>query len=100
MIVKVHKGADGKKVIAVCDTDIAGRRFEEGELQLDLGSPFYNGEEMAEEKLENELKGPCSVNITGEESVKFFTDRKLVDEKNIIRIKGIPHAQCMLMKED
>lgn len=96
MIVKIHKGADGKKVIAVCDSDLVGKKFEEGDLQLDISNSFYGGEEKNEEDMTKELKQPCSVNIVGEKSIKFFVDKGLIDEESIIKIKKIPHAQCVL----
>lgn len=98
MIVKIHKSYDGKKVIAVCDSDIIGKRFDDGKLRLDLGCNFYKGEEKTGEDLEKELKMPCSVNIIGEKSVKFFIDKKLIDKSHVIRIKNVPHAQCVIVE--
>lgn len=98
MIVKIHKGYDGKKVIAVCDSDLIGKKFEDGKLRLDLGCNFYKGEEKTEEDLEKELKMPCSVNIVGKKSMKFFVDRGLIDKKNAVRIKNVPHAQCVMVE--
>ncbi len=97
MIVKIHKSYDGKKVIAICDSEILGKKFEDGGMQLDLSCNFYKGEEKGEEMLLEEMKKPCSVNVVGEKSVKFFVDRGLVDKKNIIKIKNIPHARCVIM---
>lgn len=98
MMVKVHKGPDGKKVVAVCDSGLIGKKFEEENLQLDVSASFYGGEEKSEEELLNELRQPCSVNVVGEKSVKFFVDKKLIDGKSIIKIKGIPLAQCVLVE--
>ena len=50
MIVKIHKTRDRRKIIAVCDENLIGKRFEEREMQLDLSSDFYNGELMNEEE--------------------------------------------------
>ena len=44
MIVKIHK-RDDRTILAVCDSDLIGRTFTEGERQLDLSSDFYKGEE-------------------------------------------------------
>lgn len=97
MIVKIHKGPDGKKVVAVCDSDLVGRKFEDGDMQLDVASSFYNGEKKNEEELLRELRQPCNVNIVGEKSIKFFVGKKLIDKKSIIKINRIPHAQCVLI---
>lgn len=97
MIVKIHKGPDGKKVIAVCDSDIIGKRFEEKNLQLDLKSDFYRGDDMKGDDLLKEVrKCPCCLNVVGKESVGFCIKNNLADKENIIKIKGIPHAQAVI----
>ena len=45
MIVKIHKMPDGRSVIAVCDSNLLGKKFEEKNLQLDLTADFYKGSE-------------------------------------------------------
>ncbi|MFH1064557.1 MAG: DUF424 family protein [Candidatus Woesearchaeota archaeon] len=40
MIAKVHKTPNGM-ILALCDTEILGKTFEEGKLQLNLDSQFY-----------------------------------------------------------
>lgn len=96
MIVKVHKIADGRKIIAVCDKGLIGKRFEEGKLQLDLSSSFYDGKEKSGEELIELLKDSYIVNVVGGESLSFLLKRGFVDKKNIIKIKNIPHAQAIL----
>lgn len=97
MIVKIHKSPDGKKVIAVCDSDILGKRFEEKNLQLDLKSDFYNGSEMREDDLLKEIrKCPCCLNAVGKNSVDFCIKNNFADKGNITKIKGIPNAQAII----
>lgn len=50
MIVKTHLTPNGK-LLAVCDSDILGKRFEEDERQLDLSGRFYKGDEVSDEIL-------------------------------------------------
>ncbi|PIN87263.1 hypothetical protein COV19_00655 [Candidatus Woesearchaeota archaeon CG10_big_fil_rev_8_21_14_0_10_44_13] len=97
MIVKTHKTHDGRRVIAVCDSEILGKKFEDKGMQLDLSCSFYKGDEKTDEELLEELKRPGSVNIVGEKSIKFFVERGLIDKNSVIRIKNVPHAQCVLM---
>ncbi len=40
MIVNIHKTSDGRRIIAVCDSELIGKKFEEHNLQLDLTSNF------------------------------------------------------------
>ena len=97
IIVKVHKGPDGSKVIAICDKEILGKKFEENNLQLDLSSDFYKGEEKEEKEVIDEIKKcSCSLNIVGKDSIEFSIKNNLVDKENIIKIKDIPHAQTIV----
>lgn len=96
MIVKAHKTPDGRKILAVCDDDLLGKRFEEGNKQLDLTSGFYRGKEKSEEEIGGMIIGSYIINLVGEESIKLALKLNIVNEKNIIRIKGIPHAQAIL----
>lgn len=61
-----------------------------------MSGSFYRGEEKSEEDILKELRQPCDLNVVGEESVRFFVDKKIINPEKIIRIKGVPHAQCVL----
>lgn len=96
-IVKIHKLSDGRVMLAICDLDLLGKKFEEGKLQLDLSSDFYRGEEMDDEKILSYIDRTYIINLVGEESVDFGIRNKLIEKKSIIVIKGVPHAQAILM---
>jgi hypothetical protein len=42
MYVKIHK-TENKDIVAVCDEDLLGKKFEEKELILDVSEEFYKG---------------------------------------------------------
>jgi hypothetical protein len=50
MIAKIHKTFDGRNVLAVCDSDLLGKKFEEKDLQIDLNSDFYKGKKKKKKK--------------------------------------------------
>ena len=96
MIVKLHKTQEGKKIIAICDNELIGKKFEEKNLQLDLSGSFYKGEEKKEDEIKDLLAGNCIVNMVGDKSIKFGIKIGIIDSKNIIKIKNIPHAQAII----
>ena len=49
MFIKITKSY--RDIVAVCDSSILGKKFEQGNLQLDLKESFYKGEEVQEENL-------------------------------------------------
>ena len=92
IFVKIHK-TKFRDVIAVCDSNLIGKKFEEKDLQLTITERFYKGEAMAEEKIITLLENAENVNIVGKESIKIGIKAGIIIKKNIITIEGIPHAQ-------
>ena len=100
MIVKQHKTMDGRLMLAICDSDLKGKKFSEKELQLDLSSDFYDGEEKAEEVIVELFKIAYIVNLVGEKSVGLGIKEGVIEKEHVIKIKGIPHAQCVIVREE
>lgn len=100
MIVKKHKTRDGRLMLAICDHDIAGKKLSEGELQIDLSSDFYKGQEMNEKDIIELFKIAYIVNLAGEKSVDLAIRSGIIEKDHIIKIAGVPHAQCVIVRED
>ena len=45
MNAKVHRTKDGRLILALCDSELLGKVFVEGDVKLDLTTDFYQGEE-------------------------------------------------------
>ncbi|MBN1376749.1 DUF424 family protein [Candidatus Woesearchaeota archaeon] len=88
-----------KIVLAIADKNILGKKYSEKGLQLDLSSGFYKGKEKPEKEIEKMIDEADMLNVVGKESIEFCIKKRLVDKKNIIKIKGIPHTQIILLKE-
>lgn len=54
MLVKIHESY--RKIVAVCDVELLGKRFEEGIRQLDINKDFYGGEKKNEKEVIEILK--------------------------------------------
>jgi len=98
MIVRIHNTPNGR-MLAICDSDILGKKFEEDDKQLDLSSQFFQGEEMSEEDIEPILKDVYVINAVGKESITFLEKHKLIEKDHAITIAGIPHAQCVVERD-
>jgi len=98
MLVKVHESY--RKIIAVCDEELLGKKFIEGKLQLDVKESFYNGESMNEDDLvlllQEADKDDASFNFVGEKSIKAGIKAKVINKKGVIKVRGIPHALGLL----
>jgi len=83
------------RLVSVCDADLLGETFENGELSLTVNEEFYEGEPADEQSVVASL-AKCSVaNIVGEEAVALALDHGIVEEENVLDIDGTRHAQLL-----
>lgn len=98
MLVKIHKSY--RNVVSICDSDLIGKRFEEGKLQLDLTGEFFKGEEKAhkevKELIEDLSKEDASFNIVGKKSVDLALASGIVGKEGIREVSGVPFALVLL----
>lgn len=83
-------------LVAVCDSELIGRTFREGELHLSVNEDFFKGHPADEDEVKKALKDATIANLVGEQSVACGIDSGIVDEHCVITIDGIPHAQMVL----
>jgi len=96
MYLKTYKS--GKEtLIAVCDCDILGKRFEEGPLHIDVSADFFGNVKATPEEIERSLSNATIANFVGQCSVNFAINLDYVDKDNILVIDGVPCAQMVLM---
>ncbi|HLC78441.1 MAG TPA: DUF424 family protein [Candidatus Nanoarchaeia archaeon] len=85
-----------RDVIAICDSNLLGKTFEEGKLQLEVKESFYKGREISESELieiMEEMSGEdATFNIVGKESTKAAIKAGIIEEESVKTIAGIPFA--------
>jgi|SRR3989338_9089869 len=95
LVLKVHKSDDGRYFIAIIDKELLGKKFEEGELQLDLTSSYYAGEEADKEYVLKALSKAYSASFIGKESIELGISNGLIEQVMVIYIQGIPSTQTL-----
>jgi len=80
-------------LVAACDEELLGKTFREGELKLEVKERFYKGELREVEELESLLEKATIANLTGERCVRKAIELGYVDEKRVLYVQSIPHAQ-------
>ncbi len=92
MYVKIHK--TGKNIIvAICDENLLGKKFEEKNCQLEISEEFYKGEIMPEKEIIKIIKTAPIVNLVGKKSVDLGIKSGIVSKEDIKKVKGVPHVQ-------
>ncbi len=82
-------------MVAVCDKNIIGKKFREGELVLKLDEGFYKGSEASENEVEGALESATIANIAGEKAIACAVKCGCIDPDTVIFIEGVPHAQMV-----
>ena len=91
MWVKVHSSS--RKVVAICDENLLGKRFEQGIKQLQITESFYKGEKMSKEEVLNLIRAESSsatFNIVGKESVNLAIEAGVIEKNSASKVKNIP----------
>lgn len=97
-LVKIHKSH--RDVLAVCDSNLVGKRFENDQIQLEVKENFYSEEEISQEELREVMRDmameDATFNIVGEESIKIALEEGIIDEKSIKTIEKVPFSLVLL----
>ncbi|MCH7568344.1 MAG: DUF424 family protein [Nanoarchaeota archaeon] len=92
--VKVHKSY--REVVAICDSNLIGKKFEEGIKQLEVRESFYKDKELSYDEtielMQFQAREDASFNIVGQESLKAAKEAGIINDKGIEKIQNIPYA--------
>jgi len=98
MLIKIHKAY--RDVVALCDSDLLGMKFEEGIKILEIKENFYKGEKKSEEELIELLidlsKEDATFNIVGKNSVNCAVKVGIIKQDGVKTIQGVPFALVLL----
>ncbi|MBW2979371.1 DUF424 domain-containing protein [Candidatus Woesearchaeota archaeon] len=95
MICKKHFLTDGRMILVVVDDELIGKRFEDGDLQIDLSKDFYKGEKVTEEEVVGLFKKAYIIHLVGERAVGLGIKEGYVDRSRVIKIAGVKHAEVL-----
>ncbi len=94
-----HLFQEGRETVryitALCDANLLGSAFEEGDLVLDLKTfrAFYEGKKVSKKEAEALLKNAKNVNVVGKKSVALALKVLKVPSASVKKIAGVPHLQ-------
>ena len=63
------------------------------DIVLDVSERFYKGEEKTREEIVKILKEENNVNMIGKEIIKIALEEGFINEEEVIKVQGVPHAQ-------
>jgi len=89
-----------RDVVAICDKELLGKRFEEGKFQLDIKENFYKGEKVNREKatqiIQDMSREDATFMIAGQKSTITALKAGIINQEGIKKIQGIPFALVLM----
>ena len=96
MIVNERQTPEGL-LVAVCDPEVLGETFEEGEVTLTVTEEFYGGETVEESAVVDSLARATVANIVGTRAVELAIEEGFIEEANVLEVGSTRHAQLLRM---
>jgi len=87
---------DGTLLVAICDHELIGQTFSEGELTLEVSEFFYKGALSSAHGVMAALGKAMFANLAGERAIECAREGGFITEDNILIIDGVPHAQMVM----
>ena len=84
-----------ERMLAIADSDIVGKHFEEGDLQLEVTGEFYHESECGDEEALKMINDASLINATGNNIISLLLKENIIDEDKILRVGGVAHAQVI-----
>ncbi|MEF8777002.1 MAG: DUF424 family protein [Haloarculaceae archaeon] len=98
-MVLTERETDEGTLVAVCDADVIGETFENGEVSLTVSESFYDSDaaehDVEDEQVVESLARCATANIVGERSVALAIEHGFVDAEQVLELGGTRHAQMM-----
>lgn len=94
MIIKERRTERGL-LVAVCDSDILGETFENGDVSFTVTEEFYGGDEADAETVVERLSEATIANIVGTRSVDVAVEAGIIDDTKVLDVGATRHAQLV-----
>lgn len=82
-------------LVAVCDSEVLGETFEDGEVSLTVTEEFYGGDRADHGAVVDALSRASVANLVGVDAVSLAVEHGFVDRENVLEIDGTMHANYL-----
>lgn len=96
MLLNEHKTDQGI-LVTVCDADIVGDTFENGDVSLTVEADFYaeEADQADETTVVDALDRANIANIVGTQAVGLAVEHEIIDETTVLDVGDTRHAQLL-----
>lgn len=86
-------------MLAISDASILGKRFEEGDMQIEVTDDFYSGSTCNKADALKLIKNATIINAVGNNIIGFMVEKKFIEKDRVLKIGGVPHAQIISVEQ-
>lgn len=97
-MILTERSTDEGLLVAVCDSDVLGESFEDGDVSITVTEAFYGGDEVEEAAVVASLERATVANLVGERTVALAIEHGFVEEPNVLDIGRTRHAQVLSLR--
>mgnify|MGYP001772504089 CR=1 FL=1 len=84
---------EGYIFVNICEPELIGKTFKEGDIRLTVDKEFYHGQEVSIDYAFSLLDEASVVNLVGNKVVEEAIRRGLIKEDGVIAVQGVKFAQ-------
>ena len=90
-ILKIHESDKGP-LVAICDSDILGKVFEQNNFILDIDEDFFGGDIANEKKILDSIKTAYTLNASGNKIVDFLLSKNIIEKSQVKTIDNVKYV--------
>ena len=94
-VMEVDDAAGVRIVVAVCDKELLGKKFSEGEIVLDINKDFFGGFLADIDEALHYLENAFTAMLVGDNIIKEAIKAGLIHPDAVLRVSGIPYAHIV-----
>lgn len=98
LVAKVHNSY--RVVVALCDAELIGKRFEQDIRELEIRATFFKEQELNHEQavtmLQNYAREDATFFIAGHKAIHAAKEASIITEDNIATIDSIPFTLILM----
>ena len=79
-------------IVSVCDSELLGKKLEEGKLKLEVDREFYEGKEASIEECLEAIEEATIANLVGS-IIEPAIEAGHISEEHVLTIEDVQHAQ-------
>ncbi len=92
MLLRIHRSADNKEIIGLCDRELIGKTYSEGEISVAINEAFFGNQPASEEEVIRVLMTGDNITIFGKRCVDLAVSHGILEPDSCRLIDGIPYT--------